>query len=117
MAPETKRRCMTVLRDLLTTPHVLRSESREVDGTGWVRVLSYPELGVAVQGVVMEELYDALEAERLWHLVGLVAAGTIRVPSRPSVADPGIAMALARAGLEQWIACLDVELEQLALRI
>ena len=39
------------LRDVLTAPFVLRSESVERADGSWVRVVSYPELGCSIAGV------------------------------------------------------------------
>ena len=97
------------LRDVLTAPFVLRSESVERDDGSWVRVLSYPELGCSTAGVNMVAAMDALELDRIRALVADVERGTLPRTLRRPVPDVGIEESLTRAGLAPWIARLDDE--------
>lgn len=98
------------LRDVLTAPFVLRSESIEREDGSWVRVLSYPELGCSTAGVNIVAAMDALELDRVRALVHGVERGTLPRTLRRPVPDVGVEEMLARAGLGTWIARLDDEI-------
>lgn len=95
------------LRDVLTAPFVLRSESVERADGSWVRVLSYPELGCSIAGADMLSGMDQLELDRVRTLVRGVETGTLPSPLRRPVPDVGIEETLQRAGLASWVARLD----------
>lgn len=95
------------LRDVLTAPFVLRSESVEREDGSWVRVVSYPELGCSIAGLEMLAAMDQLELDRVRALVRGVEAGTLPRTLRRPVPDVGVEDVLRRAGLAGWIARLD----------
>jgi hypothetical protein len=94
------------LRDVLSAPFILRSESVEADDESWVRVVSYPELGCREEGKSMPELMERLEAQRLRVLLDRCLKGTLP-PLRRALPDPTVELRLARAGLESFIPRLD----------
>jgi len=98
------------LRDVLTAPFVLRSESIEREDGSWVRVLSYPELGCSIAGSSMLAAMDELELDRVRTLVQGVERGTLPRTLRRPVPDVGVEETLDRAGLGTWIARLDDEI-------
>lgn len=97
------------LRDVLSAPFVLRSESIEREDGSWVRVLSYPELGCSTAGVNMIAAMEQLELDRVRALVASVERGALPRTLRRPVPDVGVEEMLARAGLGAWIARLDDE--------
>lgn len=94
------------LRDVLSAPFILRSESVEADDETWVRVVSYPELGCREEGRSMPELMERLEARRLRMLLDRCLEGSLP-PLRPAIPDPTVELRLTRAGLESFIPRLD----------
>jgi hypothetical protein len=94
------------LRDVLSAPFILRSESVEADDETWLRVVSYPELGCREEGRSMPELMERLEAQRLRMLLDRCLKGCLP-PLRPPIPDPTVELRLARAGLESFIPRLD----------
>ena len=101
------------LREVLSAPFILRSESVELDDGTWVRVVSYPELGCKEVGRSMPEVMERLEASKLYVLIDRCLAGT--PPSlRQAVPDPTVELRLARAGLESFIARLEDDVADLA---
>ena len=102
------------LREALDAPFIFRSETVET-ANGWIRTLSYPEIGCSVQGEDVIDLVDELETERLRAIVRLVESGTPPSTLRHGpFAETGIETALARAGLHEWIDRLDVPIGRLA---
>lgn len=101
------------LRDVLSVPFVLRSESVELDDETWVRVVSYPELGCREEGTSMPEVMERLEASRLRVLLDRWLAGTLP-PLRDAVPDPTVELRLARAGLESFIPRLEEDVAALS---
>jgi hypothetical protein len=95
------------LRDVLTAPFVLRSESVEREDGSWVRVLSYPELGCSIAGLNMLVAMDQLELDRVRTLVRSVERGTLPRTLRRPVPDVGLEETLQRAGLGSWVPRLD----------
>lgn len=94
------------LREVLSSPFRLRSESVErPDGT-WIRVLSYPELGVSVEGNDMVDVLERIDIERIRTL--LVACREDWLPDLPvAVRDPELERLLARAGYVHLLDQLD----------
>ena len=91
---------------MLSSPFRLRSESVErPDGT-WIRVLSYPELGVSVEGNDMVDILERIDIERIRTL--LVACREDWLPDLPAaVRDPELERLLARAGYVHLLDQLD----------
>ncbi|MBO0892839.1 MAG: hypothetical protein J2O39_00545 [Acidimicrobiales bacterium] len=101
------------LREVLSAPFLLRSESVELDDETWVRVVSYPELGCREAGRSMPEVMERLEASKLRVLLDRCLAGTLP-PLREAVPDPTVELRLARAGLESFIPRLNEDVTDLA---
>lgn len=101
------------LRELLSVPFLLQSESIEGSGGGWLRVVSYPELGCTVSSVSMVEAAEEVERCKVRTLVAAVAAGRLPETRRPYGAEVGIEDLLVVAGLENWIDSLDQPIEEL----
>ena len=100
------------LRDVLSAPFILRSESVEADDESWIRVVSYPELGCREEGKSMPELMERLEAQRLRVLLERCLEGSLP-PVRPALPDPTVELRLASAGLESFIPQLDEDVARL----
>ena len=79
------------LRELLSVPYLLEAEAVETEPGQWLLRLAYPELpGCAAEGVLLEDVLNALERRRIEIIVDLVEAGREPpVPRKPLAAsDP-----------------------------
>lgn len=100
---------MTTVRDVLTTPFLLISESVETEDGEWMRKLSYPELSCSVVADNVLEALDQLEIDRVRALVAaLERESSLPVAvAREPVADVELPELLEKAELHPWIARLD----------
>ena len=99
------------IRDVLSAPFLLRCETiRHPDGS-WCRRVSYPELGVEVEGDDTTDILAILEIRKIRHLVDIIQFGHELPWLRSPVPHGGIEALLGRAGLGEWIERLDDSVE------
>lgn len=102
-----------LMRDILDAPFLLRCETiRRPDGS-WARRVSYPELGVELEGDDTTDILAALEIRKIQRLVDTIELGSELPRLRDPVPHGDLEDLLTRAGLGEWIERLDdcVEVE------
>lgn len=102
---------MATVRDLLTAPFLLISESVETKDGDWKRKLSYPELSCSVVADNVLDALDQLEIDRVRTLVSALEHASGLPLVREPVPDVELAELLEKADLSLWIARLDEPLD------
>ena len=89
-----------LLRDYLSVPYMLESETIEASPGSWCSRVSYPELpGCLAESAVVEDALQRLEQLRIEMIVAMFVAGRFPPVPRPPLQDSDPVWAAAAAGL------------------
>jgi hypothetical protein len=106
-----------ILRNVFEAPFMLRSETLRREDGSWIRVVSYPELDCAVEGVNYLAMLDELEVARVRNLAFRIEFGSWNVPVRNAVPAPGLNELLSQAGRSEWVDHLDEDVDDVAAKV
>ncbi|WP_157067150.1 hypothetical protein [Alicyclobacillus shizuokensis] len=96
------------LREYLSIPYILSSQSLLRDGT-WIRIVSYPEVpDCVVEGLETVRMIDELDVRRIRTIVSILRSGGCPPVPRSPLPHVDVEGLLERLGLDELIALLDV---------